>query len=77
MQHFRLYHLKDDGRMAVIVPKGVLFRKPDRDIRKFLIEDNNYLDAVINLPANLLVQTAIPVSILIFEKNRNSNNAGL
>lgn len=68
-----LYYLKENGRMAVVVPQGVLFRKSDRDIRKFLIEDNNYLDAIINLPANLLVQTAIPVTILVFEKNRASD----
>lgn len=58
------------GRVAVIVPHGVLFRgAAEGKIRQKLI-DENLLDAVIGLPANLFTSTGIPVSILIFDRSR-------
>ena len=58
------------GRVAVIVPHGVLFRGgAEGRIRKVLIEEN-LLDAVIGLPANLFTTTGIPVAILIFDRSR-------
>lgn len=66
-----LASLKDDGNMAVVVPHGVLFREgAEGKIRKELIE-LNYIDSVIGLPSNLLKNTAIPVCIIIFKKNRD------
>lgn len=60
----------NSGRMAVVVPHGVLFRSgSEQRIRQTLIEDN-LLDAVIGLPANLLYSTGIPIVILIFKQNR-------
>ena len=57
--------------MAVAVPPGVLFRNSkEKTIRKFFIE-NNYLDSVISLPANLFDGTSIPTVILVFKKSRN------
>jgi len=41
-------------------------------IRKFLIDEKNYLDAVIGLPANLFYGTSIPASILVFKKCRKN-----
>ena len=67
-----LYHLKDNGVMAIVLNQGILFRKPDKKIKKFLIEDKNYLDAVITLPKGLLYSTSIPVTILLFNKNKKS-----
>jgi type I restriction enzyme M protein len=59
-----------DGRVGVIVPHGVLFRgSSEGKIRKILIEEN-LLDGVIGLPANLFFGTGIPAAILIFKKNR-------
>jgi type I restriction enzyme M protein len=58
------------GRVAVIVPHGVLFRGGSEGvIRKKLIEDN-LLDAVIGLPSNLFTTTGIPVAILVFDRSR-------
>ena len=58
------------GRMGVIVPHGVLFRgSTEGAIRRKLIEEN-LLDAVIGLPANLFYGTGIPAAILIFKKHK-------
>lgn len=65
-----LYSLNASGTAAFILPHGVLFRgQAEGDIRRKLIEDN-LLDAVIGLPANLFTNTGIPVCILLFKKNR-------
>jgi type I restriction enzyme M protein len=61
---------EDSGRIAVVVPHGVLFRgSSEGKIRKQLIEEN-LLDAVIGLPANLFFGTGITAAILVFKKNR-------
>lgn len=61
---------RQSGRVAVIVPHGVLFRGgTEGKIRKALIEEN-LLDAVVGLPANLFTTTGIPVAILIFDRSR-------
>ena len=61
---------RHSGRVAVIVPHGVLFRGgAEGRIRKALI-DENLLDAVVGLPANLFTTTGIPVAILIFDRSR-------
>lgn len=58
------------GRVAVIVPHGVLFRgSAEGRIRKAFLEEN-ILDAVIGLPNGLFQTTGIPVAILIFDKSR-------
>lgn len=62
------------GRMGVVVPHGVLFRaSSEGKIRKQLI-DENLLDAVIGLPANLFFGTNIPAAILIFKKQKTDEN---
>jgi type I restriction enzyme M protein len=59
-----------EGKVGVIVPHGVLFRGgAEGKIRQSLIEEN-LLDAVIGLPANLFPSTSIPVAILIFDRSR-------
>lgn len=74
LQHM-VYHMDEtDGRVAVLLPHGVLFRgEAEEDIRKYLIKDINKLDAVIGLPANLFHGTPIPVVILVLKSNRNGN----
>ena len=58
------------GRVAVIVPHGVLFRSgAEGKIRKHILEEN-IIDAVIGLPANLFSTTGIPVAILIIDRSR-------
>lgn len=69
VQHM-LYSLAEDGRMATILPHGVLFRGgSEGKIRKQIIE-LNLLDAVIGLPDGLFYGTGIPVCIMVFRKNR-------
>ena len=64
----------ENGRMAVVLPHGVLFRgASEGKIRKQLI-DLNLLDAVIGLPANLFYGTGIPACILVFKKNRSTQD---
>lgn len=62
--------LEKQGRIAVVVPHGVLFRgAAEGRIRQKMIEDN-LLDAVIGLPSGLFPSTSIPVAILMFDKSR-------
>lgn len=66
---------RQTGRVAVIVPHGVLFRAGGEGrIRQALIEEN-LLDAVVGLPANLFTTTGIPVAILIFDRSREVGGA--
>src|SRR5665811_1563074 len=68
-----VHHLADNGTMAVVLPHGVLFRgAAEGHIRQYLIEDRNYLDAVIGLPANIFYGTSIPTCILVFKKCREN-----
>ncbi|MDI9358329.1 MAG: type I restriction-modification system subunit M [Phycisphaerales bacterium] len=61
------------GKVGVIVPHGVLFRgSSEGQIRKKLIEEN-LLEAVIGLPANLFFGTGIPAAILIFNRGKDKN----
>ena len=70
VQHM-VHHLAEQGTMAVVLPHGVLFRgAAEGHIRQYLIEDRNYLDAVIGLPANIFYGTSIPTCILVFKKCR-------
>ncbi|AAU25750.1 MULTISPECIES: type I restriction-modification system subunit M [Bacillus] len=69
VQHM-LYSLAENGRMATILPHGVLFRgASEGKIRQQIIE-MNLLDAVIGLPEGLFYGTGIPACILVFKKNR-------
>ena len=66
-----IHHLADNGTMATVLPHGVLFRgAAEGVIRKYLIKERNYLDAVIGLPANIFYGTSIPTCILVFKKCR-------
>jgi type I restriction enzyme M protein len=69
-----LYHLNDEGTMAIVLPHGVLFRgASEGTIRQILIE-KNYLDAVIGLPANIFFGTGIPTTVLVFKKNKQTKD---
>jgi len=63
----------DTGRVGVIVPHGVLFRgASEGKIRQQFIEEN-LLEAVVGLPANLFFGTGIPAAILIFNRAKGNN----
>lgn len=65
-----LYHLKPEGIMTIVLPHGVLFRGGEEGtIRKNLIE-NNHIDAVIGLPANIFFGTGIPTIIMVLKQKR-------
>ena len=72
VQHM-IHHLAENGSMAIVLPHGVLFRgAAEGHIRQFLIEEKNYLDAVIGLPANIFYGTSIPTCVLVFKKCREN-----
>jgi type I restriction enzyme M protein len=67
VQHM-LAVLKQDGRLASVMPHGVLFRGgEEREARKYFI-DRGYLEAIIGLPSNLFYGTGIPACILVMNK---------
>jgi type I restriction enzyme M protein len=72
VQHM-VHHLDNGATMACVLPHGVLFRgAAEGHIRKYLIEDCNYLDAVIGLPPNIFFGTGIPTCILVLKKQREN-----
>lgn len=74
IQHM-IYQLDENGTMAVIVPHGVLFRGAGEGvIRKYLLKDKNYIDAIIGLPANIFYGTSIPTCIIVVKKNRKNDD---
>lgn len=75
IQHF-VHQLDENGTMAVVLPHGVLFRgAAEAAIRRYLIEEKNYLDTVIGLPANIFYGTSIPTCILVFKKCRENDDS--
>jgi type I restriction enzyme M protein len=71
VQHM-LASLKPDGRMAVVMPHGVLFRGgKEKEIRKKMLHENGgVIEAIISLPPKLFYGTGIPASILVMNKNK-------
>ncbi len=69
-----LFHIKSDGIMTIVLPHGVLFRGGEEgEIRKNLIE-NNHIDAVIGLPANIFFGTGIPTIIMVLKQKRTNTD---
>lgn len=65
--------LKNNGRMATIMPHGVLFRGGDeRKIRKGMV-DGNIIEAIISLPPALFYGTGIPACVIVINKNKPDN----
>lgn len=69
-----LSHLKEDGKMAIVLPHGILFRgASEGKIRQKLLENGN-VEAVIGLPSNIFFNTGIPTTVLILSKNRQTKD---
>lgn len=69
-----LYHVKPNGIMTIVLPHGVLFRGGEEGtIRKNLIE-NNHIDVVIGLPANIFFGTGIPTIIMVLKQKRDNTD---
>ncbi|MDD4699832.1 MAG: type I restriction-modification system subunit M [Oscillospiraceae bacterium] len=65
-----LYHVKPNGIMTIVLPHGVLFRGGEEgEIRRNLIEQN-HIDTIIGLPANIFFGTAIPTIIMVLKQKR-------
>lgn len=69
-----LFHIKPDGIMTIVLPHGVLFRGGEEgEIRKNLIENNN-IDTIIGLPANIFFGTGIPTIIMVLRQKRENTD---
>lgn len=69
-----LYHVKPDGIMTIVLPHGVLFRGGEEGkIRERLIEQN-HIDAIIGLPANIFFGTGIPTIIMVLRQKRENTD---
>ena len=65
--------LATDGTAAIVSFPGVMYRGgAEQKIRKYLV-DNNYIDAVIQLPSDLFFGTTIATCILVMKKNKSDN----
>ena len=75
VQHM-IASLKADGKMAVVMPHGVLFRSGEEKIARQKIIQKGELEAIIGLPPGLFYGTGIPACVLVINKdgakNRNS-----
>lgn len=73
-----VYHMDKDGRACVLLPHGILFRgKKEGKIRRYLIENQNVIDAIIGLPEKCFHGTGIPVCCIVLKKNRNGNSGNI
>ena len=65
--------MNDNGRMAIVLPHGTLFRKAaEGNIRKALLEQD-MLEAVIGLGHNIFYGTPIAVCVMVFKQNKDSH----
>ena len=68
-----LYHLKESGICAIVEFPGVLYRGgAEKQIRKYLIQ-NNYVDTVIQLPANLFFGVGIATCIIVLKRGKKKD----
>jgi type I restriction enzyme M protein len=72
IQHM-ISSLKPNGKMGVVMPHGVLFRKGSEHIIRQGIVEDDLIEAIIGLPVNLFYGSAIPACLLIINKNKSSN----
>lgn len=69
-----LYHLKNDGVMAIVLPHGVLFRGgSEEEIRKKLIENHN-IETIIGFPSQMFFSTPISVIVAVLSKERKESD---
>ena len=82
-----VYHMSEDGRIAVLLPNGALSRgkqgkngkknDAEYDIRKNLIDNLNVLDAIIALPSKMFHGAKLPVIVMVLKKKRNGNSGNV
>ena len=72
-----LYHLSEQGTAAIVEFPGVLYRGGDeKRIRQYLIK-NNFVDTVIQLPANLFFGVGIATCIIVLKKSAKTDSSVL
>lgn len=72
-----LWHLSEQGTAAIVEFPGVLYRGGDeKKIRQYLIK-NNFVDTVIQLPANLFFGVGIATCIIVLKKSAKSDSSVL
>lgn len=69
-----LYHLKQDGIMAIVLPHGVLFRGNEEEKIRTKLLQRRQIDAIIGLPAGIFTNTGIPTIVMILRKQPKHNN---
>lgn len=62
-----------DGRVGVVVPHGVLFRGGSEGLIRRRFVEENLLDGIIGLPANLFFGVGIPAALVFFRRNKEDN----
>ena len=68
--------MNSNGRMAVVLPHGALFRKAaEGKIRKALLEQD-MLEAVIGLGPNIFYGTQLDVCVMVFKQNKDADKKG-
>ena len=76
LMHF-IRSLKSNGKGAIILPHGVLFRSnAEAEIRKNIIK-KGYIKGIIGLPQNLFYGTGIPACIIVIDKENSQNRTGI
>lgn len=69
-----LYHLKQTGTMAIVLPHGVLFRGAAEGTIREVLLNNGSIYAVIGLPSNMFYNTSIPTCIVVLKKHRDGRD---
>ncbi|MBQ4848537.1 type I restriction-modification system subunit M [Pseudoalteromonas sp. MMG012] len=69
-----LYHLKPDGIMTIVLPHGVLFRGGEEGVIREQLIEQNHIDAIIGLPANIFFGTGIPTVIIVLKQKRQNTD---
>jgi len=64
--------LNEQGKAAIVVPHGVLFRKNEGRYREYLIE-NDILEAIISLPSNLFQNVSLPSAVLVLNQDKSED----
>jgi len=62
--------LNSDGKLIGVIPHGFLFRiGQEEEVRKILVE-NDLIDMIISFPGGILVNTSVPVAVILINKNK-------
>ncbi|WP_298070688.1 type I restriction-modification system subunit M [uncultured Faecalibaculum sp.] len=69
-----LYHLNNEGTMAIVLPHGVLFRGAAEGVIREALIKKNFIDTIIGLPANLFFGTTIATIIMVLKRNKKDRN---